>query len=132
MFHNFIGSVLEVVMGLVLLVSLYYIFISDWVDDLRARMSLKSSQSKGEKIKTSNLAKIAKMKLVSDDIKGIENFITENAQYLSDIMVNQLVSRIEYLRADKVVAASENSLKQKIEELEPEEEEVNLMSGRKS
>ena len=113
MLNTLIGSGFTILITAVVVVVLYYVFLSDWVENMR-------SNSKESKAKTSNIEKIAQVKLVSADGKGIETFITENAQYLSDEMVKKLVARIEYLNADKVIAADE-ILKQRIEELEPVE-----------
>lgn len=119
--NTLIGSGFTILIAVVAVVCLYQVFLSDWIENMR-------SNSKESKSKTSNLEKIAQVKLVSDNTKGIETFIIENAQYLSDQMVKKLVARIEYLNADKVIAANENTLSQQIESLEltdafPEEEE---------
>ena len=97
-------------------VVIYQIFLSDWI--AAKRMQWKEARSK-----TDSINKIAQVKLVSDDAKSIEGFVTNNAQYLSDQMVKKLVARIESIRADNVISADSELLKARIAELQPEEEE---------
>jgi hypothetical protein len=47
--------------------------------------------------------KIAQVKLISDDPKDIERFISANARYLSDKLVKRLVSRIEMIKCDQII-----------------------------
>lgn len=116
MFAALFASAFEFLLFVAAIVIVYQIFLSDWIDEKRN----KRKENKG---KASSVDKLAKVKLVSDDPKDVEMFVTDNAQYLSDQMVTKLVARIEYLKADKVITADE-VLKQRIEELEPMEEEV--------
>lgn len=88
---------------------IYYVFVSDWWGAKR----LKFRESKG---KIGSIEKIALVKLVSDDKKDIEKFVTDNAAYLSDQMVKKLVARIESLKIDDVIRDDEN-LKKRIAEL---------------
>lgn len=92
---------------------IYYVFISDWWQAQRAKHRETNSKS-------SNVDKIAQVKLVSDDKKDIERFVTDNAQYLSDPMVKRLVARIEELKVDDVIISDE-LLKKRIAELPQEE-----------
>ncbi len=108
-------SFLEVCLFGFAIVVLYQIFLSDWVDDKRA--SWKDSREKH-----SSIDKIAQVKLVSDDAKGIEKFVTTNAQYLSDQMVKRLVARIEEIKAGSVIAA-DDLLNARIAQLQSEEDE---------
>jgi hypothetical protein len=112
------SSLLEFGLFIVTAVVIYQIFLSDWVD-------VKRAQWKIDKSKSGSIDKIAQVKLVSDDAKGIEEFVTNNAQYLSDQMVKKLVARIESLKVDQVIATDE-LLKTRIAELHPEEEEENV------
>lgn len=91
-------------------VLLYQIFISDWIK--AKRLEIKNAKSKYE-----SLEKIAQVKMVSDEPKDIERFITENAQYLSAEMVAKLVSRIEMIKTDRVIDA-DTLLKKRIDALE--------------
>lgn len=91
-------------------VLIYQIFLSDYI-------KAKRLESKNLKDKYASLDKIAQVKLVSDDAKDIEKFITDNAQYLSDETVKQLVARIEMIKADQVINA-DTILKKRIEDLD--------------
>lgn len=108
-------SFMELCLSVIVAFTLYQIFVSDWVEEKRA-------QWKEGKNKVNTVDKIAQIKLVSDDAKGIEDFVTKNAQYLSDQMVKKLVSRIEDIKAGSVIAADE-ILKTRIAELPQEKEE---------
>lgn len=118
MFATLFASFMEFVLFLFAVVVVYQIFLSDWIADKRAQW--KEARNKGDSID-----KIAQVKLVSDDAKGIEKFVTNNAQYLSDQMVKKLVARIETIKVDGVISADE-ILKTRIDELQPEEEEENV------
>jgi hypothetical protein len=109
------SSLMEFVLFVFAVVVVYQIFLSDWIATKRAQWSV-------DKSKSGSIDKIAQVKLVSDDAKGIEEFVTTNASYLSDQMVKQLVARIESLKIDHVIAEDE-LLKTRIAELQPEEEE---------
>jgi hypothetical protein len=109
------SSLMEFVLFVFAVVVVYQIFLSDWVATKRAQWKI-------DKSKSGSIDKIAQVKLVSDDAKGIEEFVTTNASYLSDQMVKKLVARIESLKVDQVIAEDE-LLKTRIAELQPEEEE---------
>ena len=115
MFAALFASLMEFVLFVFAVVVVYQIFLSDWI-------AAKRAQWKEAKDKNNSIDKIAQVKLVSDDAKGIEKFVTNNAQYLSDQMVKKLVARIESIRVDGVISADE-ILKTRIAELQPEEEE---------
>ena len=115
MFAALFASLMEFVLFVFAVVVVYQIFLSDWI-------AAKRAQWKEAKDKNNSIDKIAQVKLVSDDAKGIEKFVTNNAQYLSDQMVKKLVARIENIRVDGVISADE-ILKTRIAELQPEEEE---------
>lgn len=116
MFAALFMSFLEFCLFVFAVVVVYQIFLSDWIGAMRAQW--KEARSKNDSID-----KIAQVKLVSDDAKGIEQFVTNNAQYLSDQMVKRLVARIEDIRAGSVISADE-ILKTRFAELQPQEEEV--------
>ena len=122
MFAALFASFLEFVLFVFAVVVVYQIFLSDWI--AAKRVQWKEARSKGDSID-----KIAQVKLVSDDAKGIEKFVTNNAQYLSDQMVKKLVARIETIKVDGVISADE-ILKTRIAELEPEEEIESDTGGR--
>jgi len=109
------SSLMEFVLFVFAVVVVYQIFLSDWIATKRAQWRV-------DKSKSGSIDKIAQVKLVSDDAKGIEEFVTTNASYLSDQMVKKLVARIESLKVDYVIAEDE-LLKTRIAELQPEEEE---------
>jgi hypothetical protein len=104
------SSIFELIIFVGVSVVIYQIFLSDWVKAFRAQNAEKHS-------KYSNIEKIAKVKLVSEDPKDIEQFITNNATYLSDATVNQLVARIDALHTDKIISA-DDILKARFEDLE--------------
>ena len=115
MLAAFITSFLELCLCIFAVVVVYQIFLSDWIDSKRA-------QWKDSREKHNSIDKIAQVKLVSDDAKGIEKFVTTNAQYLSDQMVKKLVLRIEEIKAGNVIAA-DDILRARIAELQSEEDE---------
>ncbi len=116
MFAALFASFLEFVLCIVGVVVIYQVFLGDWV-------AAKRAQWKEARGKADSIDKIAQVKLVSDDAKGIEQFVTNNAQYLSDQMVKKLVARIEDIKAGNVISADE-IMKARFAELEPQEEEV--------
>lgn len=91
-------------------VLVYQIFLSDWIAKVRAENKEKASAK-------ASVDKIALVKLVSDDPKKIEDFISSNANYLSTEIVQKLVDRIESLKFDKMYG--EDSLKKRIDDLVP-------------
>lgn len=111
MFTEIIEFILFIGIG----ATIYYTFVSDWWGARHARF-------KESKILSSNIGKIAQVKLVSDDKKDIEQFITENATYLTDQMVDKLVARIESLKVDDVII-NDDRLKKRIVGLPIQEEE---------
>lgn len=123
MFAALFASLMEFVLFVFAVVVVYQIFLSDWI--AAKRMQWKEAREKGNSID-----KIAQIKLVSDDAKGIEKFVTNNAQYLSDQMVKKLVARIENIKVDGVISADE-ILKTRIAELQPEEDEEEITMGRR-
>lgn len=104
------SSIVELLIFLGVSFLIYQVFLSDWVKAWRAQNAEKHS-------KFSNIEKIAKVKLVSEDPKDIEQFITNNATYLSDATVQLLVARIEALHTDKIISA-DDILKARFEDLE--------------
>lgn len=123
MFAALFASFLEFCLFVFGVVVVYQIFLSDWV-------AAKRAQWKEVKERNNSVDKIAQVKLVSDDAKGIEKFVTNNAQYLSDQMVAKLVARIEAIKAGDVITADE-LLKTRIAELpQPEEEEEDAETTR--
>ncbi len=116
MFAALFASFMEFCLFVFAVVVVYQIFLSDWI-------SAKRAQWKEVKGKAASIDKIAQVKLVSDDAKGIEQFVTNNAQYLSDPMVKKLVARIEDIRAGSVISADE-ILKTRFVEFQSQEEEV--------
>lgn len=116
------GHIIEAAFGIVMLVILYQVFLSDYVTDKLEQLSNRRGEMRGNKEKYESTAKIAQVKLVSDDTKDIESFITNNAKYLSNEMVSKLVDRIEAIRTDQVINA-DTILKKRIDDLAPQEEE---------
>lgn|SRR6185369_287018 len=110
MFAYLFSSIIEFLFVVGLAVVVYQVFLSDWV---RARrLQVKESQ-----VKFDSIDKIAQVKLVSDDAKDIEDFITKNAQYLSNEVVKRLVDRIEAIKTDQIISA-DTILKKRIDALE--------------
>lgn len=114
MFAALFASFLEFCLFVFAVVVVYQIFLSDFVAAKRAQWKL-------ERTKANSIDKIAQVQLVSIDPKGIEQFVTNNAQYLSTQMVEKLVARIEALRTDQIITADE-ILKTRIAELPQIEE----------
>lgn len=114
MFAALFASFLEFCLFVFAVVVVYQIFLSDFVAAKRAQWKL-------ERTKSNSIDKIAQVKLVSDDPKGIEEFVTTNAQYLSEQMVAKLVARIEALRTDQFIMA-DDILKKRIADLPQSEE----------
>lgn len=110
MLSSLISYAIQLVIGLAIVIILYQIFLSDYIKE-------KQEVSSAKQVRLQNTDKIARVKLTSDDPKEIEKFITDNAQYLSDSMVQQLVTRIENIKDDRVITA-DNVLKSKIDSLE--------------
>jgi hypothetical protein len=88
---------------------IYDVFVSDW---WQAHCALRKEKFS----KTNNVEKIAKVKLVSGSKKDIEQFVTDNAQYLSDSMVEKFVARLESLKADDIIL-EDDLLKKRITNL---------------
>lgn len=112
MFAYLFSTAIEIIVGIGILILVYQVFLSDMIK--AKRQQVKDSEAKHDSIE-----KIAKVKLVSDDPKDIEKFITDNAQYLSDDMVQRLVDRIDNIKNDNVINA-DTLLKKRIDALEPE------------
>jgi hypothetical protein len=103
-------TIAEYVFGGVVLLVLYQIFISDWIDD-----KLQSYKSKTQGLSAAE--KLAQVKLVSHNAKDIETFISKNADNLSDTTVTKLVSRIEAISNEQVISA-DNLLENQFKALE--------------
>ena len=110
MFTALLMSVVEVLVVIGVAVLLYQVFLSDMVTARR-----RASQQ--NKTQISNVTKMAKVKLVSDDPKDIEKFIASNAEYLPNETVDLLVARIEAIKTDQVISA-DTILKSRIESLD--------------
>jgi len=100
--------------------AVYQIFLSDYIKEIRTNKKKRTTEK-------DSVNKIALVKLVSDDAKDIEKFVSNNAEYLSDDIVKQLVARIEMIKCDRIIY--EDSLNKRIENvaasagIEDEEEE---------
>jgi len=108
-----LSSAMPILIGLALAYMLFSIFFSDAIKE-------KMASNEAIKVKQSSLDKIARVKMVSEDPKDIEKFITDNAQYLSEGMVAGLVGRIEMIRTDRIIS-DDNMLKKRIDALDPVE-----------
>lgn len=108
-----VATVIETVFGLIFLIVIYDVLLGDYISE---KLSLKRKS----KAIVSNAEKFARVKMISDDSKDIEKFINDNAQYLSSDSVEQLVCRIELLKADSVIDG-DNNLKTRIDALENQE-----------
>lgn len=74
----------------------YNIFISSYVNEWIYK------NNKAKTIKQ-NANKMALLKLISNDAKDIEKFITANTQFLSDDLVKKLVARVEIINCDRII-----------------------------
>lgn len=99
-------------MAMLSLFVIWHIFFSEYVTDLKNNYV--EHRALEEKI-----SKISKVKLVSDNRKEIEDFVTENAEHLSNETVKLLVARIESIKDDRVIA--DDDLKVRFKELDKEE-----------
>ena len=97
----------------IVLIGLYF-FWDEYLSDI---IKEKRFQTQENELKVLKLEKISQVKMVSDDPKEIEKFITDNAQFLSDQIVKQLVSRIELIKSERVINADSSLLKSRIESL---------------
>lgn len=88
--------IFESVLTILGLIILYQVFFSRFI-----KRKLSERAARNEKL--AGAEKIAKLKLISDSTKDIETFICGNAAFISDDMINLLVKRIEYLKADTIV-----------------------------
>jgi predicted oxidoreductase len=113
MFVYLFGAVVEFVGFSLLAVIVYQVLLSDILKNLRAKNAERSSAKE-------NSGKIALVKMVSDDPKDIEKFISANAQYLSDETVKKLVERIEMIKCDRII--NEDSVKKRIDVLDIQEQ----------
>jgi hypothetical protein len=102
------SNILYILIGLLVTAVIYYAFVSDWLQD-------KFENFSERKLTSSNINKIARVKLVSEDAKDIEKFITANAGFLSNEMVGHLISRIEYLQDCSALKANDIDLKNRID-----------------
>jgi predicted membrane protein len=119
-FAALFSSIFELLLFLGAAALIFYGFISDWWQAQRAK-------HREEFSKTSNVEKIAQVKLVSDSRKDIEQFVTDNAQYLSNQMVAKLVARIESLKIDNFIL-EDDLLKKRIADL-PTEQDIQAEAG---
>lgn len=76
----------------------------------------KSIKNKDEVIAVERLARV---KMLSDSAKDIENFISQNVKLISDQTMNELVSRLESIKSDKIIEG--DNLKSRIDSLSTEE-----------
>lgn len=124
MFAYLFASIVEFLFFVGVAVLLYQVLLSDFIK--AKRLEVKNTKSKYD-----SLDKIAQVKLVSDDRKDIERFITENAQYLSVDTVKRLVERIDMIKNDHIIE-TDTLLKKRFEELESQEEEEPVVAKRSS
>jgi predicted Zn-dependent peptidase len=113
---NIFEIVVASIVVLCFVITGYQIFLSDWFE----------GKAEAKRVKTAKLNSVSKMamiKMVSDDPKDIENFVSNNVEYLSDQTVQQFVDRIESLKADSVIKLCDNVLKQRIEDVSSAQEE---------
>lgn len=106
-------TICETVFSLLILFVIYDSFLGDVIAD-------KLAARKNKTTTLSNIEKLARVKSVSDNPKDIEKFITDNTQYLSSEIVEQLVCRIELLKADMVIDG--DNLKTRIDSLDQHDE----------
>jgi hypothetical protein len=107
-----------VVIGSLVLYLFYQTFITDMIAN-KIKVLKERSANK------TTAEKVAQVKMLSDDPKDIEKFITNNAKYLSDGIVKQLVARIDLIKCDRVIA--EDSIRKRIASL-PQDDELTGLS----
>lgn len=108
MFAYLFTTVMEFLFFVGACVLVYQVFLSDWLQGIRAANKERNSAKESAN-------KIAQVKLVSDDPKDIEKFISANAQYLSEETVKKLVGRIEMIKCDRIIY--EDSVKKRVDDL---------------
>jgi alpha-N-acetylglucosamine transferase len=108
MFAYLFSAVIEFLFFVGACVLIYQVFLSDWLQGIRAANKERNSAKESAN-------KIAQVKLVADDPKDIEKFISTNAQYLSEETVKKLVERIEMIKCDRIIY--EDSLKKRVDDL---------------
>jgi hypothetical protein len=96
MFTLLLGAFFEIVMIVGIAAFVYQVFLSDSIKQLISNRR----ESLNEKDRVN---KIAKLILISDSFEEIEKFIKNNALSISNEMMKLLISRVEYLRADKII-----------------------------
>jgi hypothetical protein len=112
------GTIIEIVGAGIGAILLYQVFVSDAVSETWNGIMDKRKRGQQSKERVSASDKIAKVKMVSTDIKDVEKFIMDNAKDLSDDVVVKLVSHIESLRADQDIFG--DMLKTKIDGTVPD------------
>ena len=96
MFTLLLGAFFEIVMIVGIAAFIYQVFLSDSIKQLITNRR----ESSNEKARVN---KIAKLILISDSFEEIEKFIKNNALNISNETMKLLISRVEYLRADKII-----------------------------
>lgn len=89
-------------------VLLYWAFFSDSLKD-------RIKRKKQKEIDIENIKKISLIKMVSDDRKEIENFISSNVEILPTDIIVKLVERIEVIKSDKLLFDESNKKFDKLE-----------------
>lgn len=76
--------------------------------------------------------RIARVKMLSDSAKDIEDFISKNVSVISDGTMNALVARLENIKSDKIIEG--DALKSKFDHLYDQEVEAEpaTKKGRKA
>lgn len=115
MFAYLFSSLVEFLLFIGGVVLVYQIFLSDWLQGVRAANKERNSAKESAN-------KIAQVKMVSDDPKDIEKFISANAQYLSEETVKKLVDRIEMIKCDRIIY--EDSIKKRVDDLGAKERQA--------
>jgi len=108
------ASIMELLFGVAIFAIVYHIFFADWFRNKKLERQRRADAA-------TSTEKIAQLKLISDDPRDIENFITTYAAGISTEMVTKLVERIEVLKTDNVIDA-DTILKRRIDALGPQEE----------
>lgn len=99
-------------LSMILIVMFFPIFavFSEEILGFFGRISGKISKSFENKKKIEDkklyVDRMTRVKVLSNDIGDIENFIKENAVFLTEASMDKLVSRLELLQADHAIEAS--------------------------
>lgn len=110
-------DIITVIAAPIVLYVLYLIFIDDAIQAYRASKAEKAEELRQKEEKKLVSARMAQIKLTSNDDKEIESFMVQHAINLNDDIAGQLISRIAQIRTDRELFNEDASLKSKFNTL---------------